>query len=203
MLLSGADYPIKPASRIINDLNLGQYDVHIQHILIQPNRLETEWRRLCYERYFTKKIRFPRITKRLRLTRSTLNLNHPLLVRPFLPFTPRFRCYAGALWFCGNRRAADYLIEFHSTRRRLARHCKTVKFADEMYFQSILANAPHLTLNDYNYRYVDWSIWDAHPKTLGMDDLPNLLASLAHFARKFDINREDEVLDVLDTITDE
>ena len=73
-------------------------------------------------------------------------------------------------------------------------------FADESYFQTILANADHLNLKNDNYRYVDWSTKAAHPKTIELEDLPRLLASPAHFARKFNIEVDREIFDQLDKI---
>jgi len=41
-----------------------------------------------------------------------------------------------------------------------------------------------------------------HPKTLGMEDIPHILASGAHFARKFDLAKDAEVFDAIDAAVD-
>jgi hypothetical protein len=71
-------------------------------------------------------------------------------------------------------------------------------FADESYFQTILANARDLKLNDQNWRYTDWLVEETHPKTLMLEDLPNLVASSAHFARKLDMDADQEIFEELD-----
>ncbi|MCC5616974.1 hypothetical protein LC605_18200 [Nostoc sp. CHAB 5836] len=76
-----------------------------------------------------------------------------------------------------------------------------LKYTDESYFQTILAHAPNLKLKNDRRRYIDWSTGGPHPKVLLMEDLPNLLASSAHFARKFDIDRDSNILNELDRIT--
>ena len=135
------------------------------------------------------------------LNNLKVRLEHPLLTKPFLPFSEQIRCFAGGQWFSANQRAAEYIIQFHSQKIALTSHYRRRMFADESYFQTILANAPHLNLKNDDYRYVDWSTQGAHPKTMVMEDLPNLLTSSCHFARKFDIDVDSNILDQLDTIT--
>jgi Core-2/I-Branching enzyme len=201
VFLSGADYPIKPAAEIRRELAASPYDAYIEHTLIQANQLENSSQRECYNRYCVKRWSYPSVTKRLRQTRRILELKHPLLSWPFLPFSTRFRCYSGEFYFCANRRAADYILHFHATRRALASHYQSVHCPEESYFQCILANALHLKLHNDTRRYIDWSAGGSHPKTLGIEDLPRLLSSAAHFARKFDIDRDARILDELDSIT--
>jgi hypothetical protein len=201
VLLSGSDYPIKPAGTIRGQLERSAYDAHIMHEPVQFNELKNYWQRLYYGRYCTKIWYYPSLTKRLRPTRRKLVLKHPLLTRPFLPFSDHFRCYMGQFWFCGNRRAAEYILRFYETRPRLASYYRTVQIPDESYFQCVLANAPGLKLDNNDYRYIDWSRGGWNPKILGMGDLPKLLSSTDHFARKFDIDHDARILDELDAAT--
>jgi hypothetical protein len=41
-----------------------------------------------------------------------------------------------------------------------------------------------------------------HPKTLGVEDIPRILASGAHFARKFNLENGAEVFDAIDAAVD-
>lgn len=211
VLLSGSDYPIKPAAKIRHELAASRYDAYINYKLIDTNvenewglQFEHEWKewqRECYKRYFTKRWCYPSVTRRLRPTRRMLSLKHPIVTWPFLPFTTQFRCYAGETWFTANRLAAQYIVRFHSSRPALAYHYRTAPVPEESYFQCILANEPGLTLKDNDYRYTDWSRGGPHPKTLGIEDLPQLRTSTDHFARKFDIDYDTSVLNELDIIT--
>ena len=198
VLLSGSDYPVKPAARVLGDLDAGGYDAHIHHEPIEWPAFSRDWQRECYERYCTKTLRVRTLTARLRPTAREIRVRHPLLARPFLPFTRRFRCFAGSQWFCVNPRAAACIIDGHAAHPELAAHYRDLRFPEESYFQCLLANVPHLRLNQENWRYIDWSADEAHPKTLGIADLPALLASPAHFARKFDMDADSVVLDALD-----
>lgn len=173
VLLSGSDYPIKPAARIREDLAASPYDAHIRHELIDPTHFERDWHLLCYKRYFFERIQLPR--------------QRPSFIRRrYTPFSAQFQCYAGEFWFCANRRSAEHIIDFHATRPRLAEYYRPVIVPEESYFQCILANASHLRLSKDHFRYIDWTAGGSHPKILGAADLSQLGSSNAHFARKFD-----------------
>ncbi|MEH2286473.1 beta-1,6-N-acetylglucosaminyltransferase [Nostoc sp.] len=207
VLLSGADYPIKTARQILDDLASTSYDACIQYEQItyetyksdlEPNML---WLKNSYQRYCTKSFSFHSSKKYFAQLNIEIRLEHPLLTKAFLPFSKKLACFSGSQWFCANRKAAEYIIDFHAQRNAITLHYSQVRHADEAYFQTILANAPHLRLKNDRRRYIDWSTGGPHPKILLMEDLPNLLASSAHFARKFDIDIDSNILDELDRIT--
>lgn len=203
VLLSGSDYPIKSSAQVVHDLNSRSYDAHIRFERIDPNLFENNWQRLCFDRYCTKHFSFPSLTRRLRPTRRVLAIKRSRLTARFFPFSSQLRCFAGSTWFSANRRAAEHIVEFHETRPDLANRYRKVYCPDESYFQTILANASHLRLNNNNWRYIDFSAGGAHPRTLDCEDLPKLLQSSAHFARKFDIDFDARILDELDAIARE
>ena len=103
---------------------------------------------------------------------------------PFLPFKRGFRGFAGSQWFAGNRRAAHQIVCHHARKTKLKTHYRSLLFAEESYFQCILANAPDLKIHNENYRYIDWSAGGSHPKMLALCDLPALVSSEDDSARK-------------------
>jgi hypothetical protein len=206
VILSGADYPIKSARQILDDLGSNLYDAYIQYEPItyetykddlKPNML---WLKNSYQRYCTKSFSFDLSKKYFAQLNIEICLEHPLLTKPFLPFSKKLACFSGSQWFCANKKTAKYIIDFHSKRNALTFYYSKLKHPDESYFQTVLANASHLKLQNNRRRYIDWSSGGPHPKTLLMEDLPNLLASSAHFARKFDIDIDSNILDELDKI---
>jgi Core-2/I-Branching enzyme len=206
ILLSGADYPIKSSQQILQDLASSEYDVHMHHEQINYNAYERDWQELCYDRYCVAKFWVPFLNKKLRLTKHQVILKHPLLTAPFLPFSQDFRCFAGEHWFCANRKAAKYLLEFHQTKPALASHYRKLDYCtivpEESYYHTIFCNAPHLKVSQNHWRYIDWG-WStniAHPKTLLLEDIPKMQASSAHFARKFDFEEDITVLNELDAL---
>ncbi len=205
IFLSEADYPIKPAPKILEDLASSPYDAHMHHEKIIYNNYERDWQRLCFTRYCTVKYGLPFLNRRLQPTRRTLSIGHPLFTSAALPFSKDFHCFAGAHWFCANRKAAEHLIEFHKSEPALAKHYRRMdRFTvvpEESYYHTVLCNAPDLTISRNNWRYVDWSEGRSRPKILSLEDMPQIEESTAHFARKFDIDRDAEILSELDYIT--
>jgi hypothetical protein len=234
VLLSGSDYPIKPADQILNDLVSSPYDVHISYSKIdhtQPPKGKIGpdfpclgcspgplWQQLCYERYCVLRFWIPFLSIRQLLKRQSpfserelfyrrelFVIRNPWLTKLFIPFTDQFHCHAGEHWLSANRKAAEYLMDFHATKPALATHFRwqantTVIVPEEAYYHTIFCNAPHLKVSENNWRYVDWPASGAHPNTLKLEDLEKLQASSAHFGRKFDMDIDTKILDEIDAM---
>jgi hypothetical protein len=201
VLLSGADYPIKPAWKVRDDFQQAGCDAHLDHTLIDPARCDNAWKLAYRSRYFCLPVSVPGWTKTRGFHWRTLKLPHRLSSW-FLPFSRDFPCSAGSQWFNLNRRAAEYILAQTQANPRVYRHFGVTNFPDEAYFQTTLANARFLSLHPNHFRYIDWSSDGPKPKTLDLTDLPKLIASPAHFARKFSLDRVD-LLDALDRAVDE
>jgi hypothetical protein len=205
ILLSGADYPIKRADEIVHDLSTSRFDVHMSHHRIIFSDRKTGSHRLAYDRYYAVRLRVPFINRTLRPTRRTITLRHPIFTAPCAPFSRVFSCFAGECWFCANRQAAEYLVEFHRTNSTLADHYRKrdayIVFPEESYCHTILCNS-HFKISQNHWRYIDWSHNTGtkyeHPKTLLMEDLAALQVSKQHFARKFDVDVNETVLNAVD-----
>jgi hypothetical protein len=218
--LSGSDYPVKPAAKILADLQASPFDAHIQHL---PLGLQDDlgwWLRGSFERFCSVKVTVPWVTRHLSLTTRDFWLHHPFFTRGRLPYSDHLKPYCGEAWFCGNYRAAQAILDFYDTDRALANHCRQILVPEETYFHTVLGNAPQLKLSQDYLRYVDWTndtsphrplrldqLPDARacigssPRILTMADLPLILNSTAHFARKFDDKVDPAILDELDRLT--
>ncbi len=187
-LLSGACYPTKPSRAVMSDLENGGFDAYIDYQLIDPSQLENELQREWYRRYYSWKFGLPKLDRR------TLP---PFLAELTSPYSKHHtRCYAGSEWLTGNRKVADYILGSEETYSWLAKHLQGRHCPDETYFQTVICNEPAFRLSKSNYRFIDWSSGDPHPKVLEMDDLKSILSSSAHFARKF--APDSPILDRLD-----
>ena len=71
-----------------------------------------------------------------------------------------------------------------------------------MFFQTIIMNSKYgaKVCND-NLRYIDWSEGKNNPKVLTKDDFSLINSSNKLFARKFDSNVDEQVLDMIDGYT--
>jgi hypothetical protein len=228
VLLSGQDYPIKPVEEIESSLLNARHDGLMERPSEVPNRILTEDKaRIRYSftfRYFYRYFRLPRwpgsslIPLRVRrsltaaLWKGLPRVQHLLFLHPMppgvnvrlgfrrlrTPFTTTFRCYKASPWFSLNRRAVDRLVATGRRERDLWRYYQRTVIPDESFFQTILFNDPSFTFHDDNMVYSKWTPSSGSPEVLTAKDLQEIVASGKHFARKFDINVDTGILDLLD-----
>jgi hypothetical protein len=215
VLLSGSDYPVVTASKILNGLKTSGYDAYLDFRAISyPGRIpwsldnrevyefnDPKWTILGYDRYVAKLIEYPSLSKRLRPKWRKLFIRHPWLAWPFHPFRSHLRCFGGEHWYTANRRVAQILLTEYERGERLLQHFSKRLLPDEAFYQTVICNHPGLRLSPDNKRYTDWSLGGAHCKLLDVDDLPAIVSSSAHFARKF--QPDSPVLDLLDRVIDQ
>lgn len=213
-LLSAADYPIMPSGQVVKELFAEHFDLYMDYQLVErrPNPqhdnpesrmavAKPDWRANAYDRYMAKTIMLPPFIIDERKRRPFI-IRSGLLLRPFLPYSSHWKCYAGDHWFTGNRKVANILLCETSDIRRTLKHLSGRFAADESFYQTVLANQPDIRICKDNKRYAHWVGQDAHPKTLEIGDLHSILASRCHFARKFSTERPSRLLDELDRIID-
>ena len=146
---------------------------------------------LAWRRYIGYRASLPMIRRGPRLDSYVINL--PFADRRS-PFTRKFKCYFGDQWFAGNAKAAEALLNPNDEYLKLSRFLSSRPNADECYYQTVLVNTPGLKITTATKRYADWSQsaggprGGPHPKTLDLDDLPSIISSKSHFARKFAAN---------------
>lgn len=170
-------------------------DHALKHFALTKN-LELAWRR-----YIGLHVWVPIVREGPRPGRYMLNL-------PFedwrAPFAPSFQCFYGDQWFTGSRKIADILLYPTEKHIQLRRHLSLRYVPDECYYQTVLVNTPGLKISTATRRFVDWSVsaggplGGSHPRTLGVDDLPEIIGSKSHFSRKFEAGSP--VLDEMDRI---
>jgi hypothetical protein len=210
VLLSGADYPTMRSDKVLIDLTSNEMDVLLdfQEVLKFPSDSSysapdnqnpglqhfgtPENSRLAWRRYVASSVWFPILRSGPRLGRYTVYF-------PFeawrSPFGPDFKCFYGSTWLTGNRKVAEILLKPTDKHMHLRRYLRWRVMGDECYFQTVLGNAPHLKIDRVTRRFC---VWDGgyHPNVLGLDDLPAIVSSKAHFARKF--SPDSPVLDEID-----
>lgn len=206
ILLSGTDYPVKPAEHIINDLKNSPFDVHMSILKLLKSERNSETEKKAFTRYHTLRFKYPSFIHLLQSLRTMqwstedIYLKKKIYTRWLIPFSVDFNCYYGSQWFCANNKAAEYILEFHKTHPRLRAYYKNVHAPDESYFHTILGNSSHLKISGKNRRYIKWLPDSSHPKSLSVEDIPKFEESEAHFARKFDMEKNPDVLDRLDEL---
>jgi hypothetical protein len=205
VLLSGSDYPVQPAEKISAELDRSSYDAYLDHREIVSWEIPAaqtqaisgfgrpDWIPLAYDRYLAIGFWWPRPSRKM-LQAGVFpyirkgyfyHLRDERITRWIQIHRPA-HIYAGCFWFQANARAIDRLLD-GDAMRRLVRHFRGRRVPEEGLFHSALCGRPDLRISTNHYRYEDWShdIYGSSPKWLGVEDLPNIAASGAHFARKF------------------
>jgi len=105
------------------------------------------------------------------------------------------------MWFCLTKKDVDYTLEYLKNKPDLLDFFRHTFAPDEIFFQTIIMNSPlkDTVMND-NLRYIDWSRKGVPLSAfLTIDDADNLLNSSKLFARKFDIELDEAILDLIDS----
>jgi hypothetical protein len=114
-------------------------------------------------------------------------------------FNDDFVCYGGWFFCTLSSAAARYVRDFARDNPGVVDYFRTVPAPEEVFLQTVLVNSGRFTFEPDAKRYIDLSeSRNNHSKTLGTADLDAMLASGAHWARKFDPEHDAAVIDALD-----
>jgi hypothetical protein len=107
-----------------------------------------------------------------------------------------FICYGGSFFNVLTADCARYARDFARDNPEIVEYFRRMRAPNEVFLQTVLVNSRKFRIVPDGKYYIDWtnSRYN-HPKVLGEQDIPAMLASGANWARKFD---DMAVLDILD-----
>ena len=200
-MLSGQDYPIKDNSSIYSffEQNYGKNFVNYLHLHEPSNwmpRLKT-----YYIHLFGKNISYPG-SKSLKRKIIDIILLLPLRFPTKRVFPQYLQPYGGSQWWCITLEAARYILDFIEKHPDYLKYHTHSLCSDEIFFQTILLNNPDekfsKSLINNNLKFIDWSRPKPRPAVFTHKDFSLLINSDKLFARKFDMNIDSQILDMLD-----
>lgn len=130
-------------------------------------------------------------------------------ILPRRRFLDGFTPYGGSMWWCLTYECVKYVLDFVRSNKEFVRFFKYAFIPCETFFQTIVLNSPFARnavgkisgaeLGD-DLRYLRWSKESGgwHPEILTKEDLEVLVQSDRLFARKFDIDVDSAILDLID-----
>ncbi len=197
-VLSGQDYPIKSNDYINHFFANSPYSVFIEYWRIPNFEI---WKKRGgmdrIDKYFLGRVGYPRLMAKA--------INFLAIVIPFLRRKLPYNLvpYGGWSWWTIDMHALNYILQFIKDHPEYIKFHKYTMSSDEVFIHTILFNSKDEKLRNSianNYlRYIVWGEFSkSHPKTLKKDDLEDIMQSKALFARKFDINKDKEILDLID-----
>ena len=185
-VLSGADYPVADAEHVLRDLNQGGREAYIHCELIHPEKILREWHASCLRSYWNAQLRLPGGAGKYKYLYLPFR-------SPLCPFPAKLNCYAGSAYFTASYRAAEYILRWTDGNPWLLKYLNTRFATDEMYFQTVLGTWREFVaptgigteeILRQSFRYIAWN-GGTHPSNIEPEEVGRVIASGAHFARKF------------------
>lgn len=190
-LLSAQDFPIKSVN-YIHDF----FSKKIGYSFISFDKSnDTLWWKEAENRY--KKYHLSDVNFKGKFAlQKTLNF-----IAPDRVFLNSFnKLYGGnrSTWWTIDFDCAAYLSYYFKANPELERNLKYTWGSDEIIIVTILMQSPYKNkIINENYRYIVFSDNEAHPDCLTMKDYEKLINSNMLFARKFDTNIDENILNNL------
>ena len=115
-----------------------------------------------------------------------------------------FNLYKGSNWFTITYDCAEYIHGFISQNREFTNKFKYTACSDEHFFQIIIMNSKYsYNVADENLRYIKWIKGSSNPEIMTMDCLEDILESRMLLARKFDFDRDIDIINKIDEIREQ
>jgi Core-2/I-Branching enzyme len=185
VLLSGQCYPLRSAAQIESFL------------AERPEQSLAERFRLPSERWADEDGGLDRIRYRYfeRVQYRTRTLRVPLLRRTF---PTGLEPWGGSAWCVLSAEAVRTVVAFREERPDAWGFFQNVNKPEEIFLQTVLMSSPlrdHVT--NESIHHIEWP-GGSHPRTFTRGDFDRLASSGKLFARKFDVTRDEEILDLID-----
>jgi len=196
-LLSGQDYPIKSNEEIDKFLEESEYGVYIDYFTLPNYKRWESGGTYRYQKYFFGIGKFSLVFSQLM---NLLSTYIPVLARK-LP--PNLVPYCGSQWWTINMYALNYILDFIKDHPDYTDFHKFTFAPDELFFHIILLNTkdPELkrSICKDNLRFIKWEkLENAHPEVLTPKDMEDLTKTSSLFARKFEGENNEKILDMID-----
>lgn len=186
VLLSGQDYPIKTHRQII-DYFAGLNGRSVIHEVPFP---KPDWKNGGWDRlqgYHMGSVGRPLRWLAAGHARLRLKRRYPPGIHP----------HGGAQFWALSRDAVVAVLEFVQRRPDFVRAHRYTFAADEMFFQTIVANSVGIdTVNDA----INFLEWNREGAVLDSSDFESLRSTYHLYARKFDVRMDAAVLDRIDRV---
>ncbi|WP_138502782.1 beta-1,6-N-acetylglucosaminyltransferase [Nostoc sp. PA-18-2419] len=201
--LSGQDYLIKSTSEICKFLQENKGKEFIEYFPLPYSKWKKGgFRRIEYwhirwkDEYFC----IPE-EREFKSPISSLLYSLLILILPKRKLPEGFTFYGGSAFWCLTGECVKYINDFVKQNPKFVNRFNYTSLADELFYQIVILNSPFKdkVVND-NMRYIDWGdeVEAYHPKVLDKNDFEKISESEKLFARKFDQNKDSDILNMID-----
>ncbi len=187
-LISGQDYPLKPAAYISDFL---KQNVGKEFMLFRDFELDWTEAQSRVDRYHFTDFSFTGRHKAEQIVNS---------ITPKRKFPLDMKLYGQETFWTLSQDCAMYVTRFLDSNPKLGKFLKLTWGSDEFIFQTIIMNSPFsANVVNNHYRYINWPEPGAdRPNIFVAADFDRIMATDCIFGRKFDINIDENILNLLD-----
>lgn len=192
LLISGQDLPIKTNINIINFFTSNNFEYIHSEKFPCPS-----WKRFGggfahiikfwpIRKFHDQNISFSRIIfilKRLFCEFVAFFWKRPL----------NYVFYGGSQWFNLTNKCVKGIFEYLRKDPKYIKRFRWTSCSDEIFFQTVVNMIPGLKIANMNLRYIDWR-GPERPKTLRLEDYEAIVSSDNLFARKFNSDVDNEII---------
>ena len=192
VLLSGQDYPIKSREELATYLEASGGKEYIKAFPFPYERWGADGGYRRIREYWLVQHRW---------LNALLRWGHRRSLIPERPFPFDMHPCGGGTWWMLTQGCVRYILEYVKANPGYMRYFRFSVNSAEYSLNTIVANSrfrDHIA--NHHLTYTDWTESRRHPKILRKEDFPALRSSQRFFARKFDIQVDSEILNLLDTI---
>ncbi len=192
VLLSGADYPIRPLSHLYKKLHKGGEYISINKGF-SPSK--PEWRIKYYHFDGSNRKNKANIKTIVNFSLEVLQRKLRLFRKKNFPFE---QVYFGSSWWALSHECLRYVADHIENNPDWIRFYKTCWCPDESYIHTIIGNSPFLANCKGSLTYADWAGRSSSPAKINHRHVQMFIGELqcdnnfnkkaAFFARKFDDN---------------
>jgi hypothetical protein len=193
ILISGQDLPIKTNDEIkkffLNN-NLEYLD-----IVKIPN--SNGWPNM--DRLTT----YNNMNEKYRNSGKILSIFNRIITRVFrkvskiLPRRIDYDFYGGSNWTNYTHNCVQKIFEYLKENKKYINRYKWTSCADEIFYQTIINKLEGITIENNCLRYIDWETGPEYPRILRKEDHDKIINSNKLFARKFDENIDNTVIEMM------
>lgn len=224
LLLSGQDYPIKGKSYILHFLEEQYPKPHVHaeryedEYWVRSKFMLVRWEHKVEKTHEQMK---PGLLRRLKVAPYVFaeSLERRFCGTPYERIVKHgIKLYGGSQWWILPHGVMDYIMDLRRDDPQLFKEFERTWTPEETFFQTMAMNSPYVKyivenddIYDHGYRIIPSTTYPdfvtptkgfrGHPHVITSQDFDRIMDRKALFARKFDVNVDTRVLDLIDNAT--
>ena len=119
------------------------------------------------------------------------------IISLFKPRAIDYEFYKGTNWINFTHKCVTRVFEYLEKDRKYINRFKWTNCADEIFYHTILNKLDGLEIINESLRYINWVDGPEYPKVLDKDDYMKIINSNKLFARKFDMDIDKEIIEMV------